>query len=95
MELFNPKDGSFSEEMRSNLRELIQRLSIILRVVNCKGKVDCDAFELYCKATYIHLLQTFWDEDTDSAWCSVPPSVHRQRNFCVLALDSNARWTWH
>ena len=84
LDLFDAKDGSFSEELRMSLRELIQRFSVILRVVNSHGKVDTSAFEVYCKATYVLLLTTFWDEDTDSAWCSVPNSVHRLVNISCM-----------
>ena len=82
VDLFDRKDGSFTEELRSAIRELIQRFSVILRVVNCHGKVDCEAFEAYCKSTYVLLLETFWDEARNEPWCSVPNSVHRQPLSC-------------
>jgi hypothetical protein len=62
--LFNDEDGP-------DMQELLQRLSVILRVVSSSSRtIDSVAFEEYCRSTYLHILTSY-------PWASITPSLHR------------------
>lgn len=60
-----------SQEEKEKFRELLERFSLILRIVSSK-KVQffCQQFELYCNETYLKLFEYF-------PWVNVTGSVHR------------------
>jgi hypothetical protein len=59
-----------NDEEKEGFQHLHKHMSIILRLVSCKQKIDTDSFEFLCNETYLNLVKHF-------PWASVPQSIHR------------------
>ena len=68
------------EANRSKMEVLGQRLSIILRVLSSKRKVDVEKYKQYCIDTNVFLLSQFPRviyKKLPGPWISITPSVHK------------------
>ena len=55
-------------------------LSVILRVLSCKRKVDVDSFKSYCTELYKLLIEDFprvTFKHLPGPWISITPSLHK------------------
>ena len=68
------------EAYRKKMEILGQRLSIILRVLSSKRKVDVEKYKQYCIDTNVFLITEFpcvTYKHLPSPWISITPSVHK------------------
>lgn len=68
------------EMSRTKMEVLSQRLSIILRVLSSKRKVDVEKYKNYCIETNVFLLTQFprvIHKNLPGPWISITPSVHK------------------
>ena len=71
---------SVPETNRTKMEVLGQRLSIILRVLSSKRKVNVEKYKEYCIETNVFLLSQFPRviyKDLPGPWISITPSVHK------------------
>ena len=63
--------GEVATENRSKIKDLLQRFSIILRILSSKSlKIAYESFQKFCSDTYLATLQYF-------DWIHIPGSIHR------------------
>ena len=78
VDLFNPE----SEETRKNISLLLQNISVILRIISSKEKVETVSFEELCIETYEFLVVLF-------PWQTIPNSLHRVLAHSAEAIKIN------
>ena len=66
LDLYEPYD---SPDQRENMRKLIQRVNVILRVMSSSSKIDVDSFHDFNIKTYVFLLKLF-------PWMDIQDSLH-------------------
>ena len=78
------ENANISNDHRSMIKDLIQRFSIILRVLSSKSVlVDYSKFGKYCNETYYQLVSNF-------NWIHVPGSIHRLLSHCAERIHMNS-----
>ena len=78
VDLFNPE----SEETRKNISLVLQNISVILRIISSKEKVETVNFEELCIETYEFLVVLF-------PWQTIPNSLHRVLAHSAEAIQIN------
>ena len=78
VDLFKPK----TERERSSIGEMLQKISIVLRIISSKEKILPDLFNEHCMETYIDMVKLF-------PWQTIPPSIHRILAHSAEAIELN------
>ena len=77
-------NSQMSNDHRSKVKDLIQRFSIILRVLSSKSVlIDYSKFSKYCNDTYLYLVDHF-------NWVHIPGSIHRLLSHCAERIHLNS-----
>ena len=71
-----------NSNVRDDLRDLLMRFNVILRILNSREQVQIKKFHDFCLETYILQLQTF-------PWMHVSPTVHRYLAHASQAMQKN------
>ena len=70
-------------ENKAKVQDLLQRFSIILRVLSSKSvKIVYSVFQKFCTDTYLAVLQYF-------DWVHIPGSIHRLLGHCAERIHTN------
>ena len=79
-------NSQMSNDHRSKVKDLIQRFSIILRVLSSKSVlIDYSKFSKYCNDTYLYLVDHF-------NWVHIPGSIHRLLSHCAERIHLNSNY---
>ena len=77
-------NSEMSNDHRSKVKDLLQRFSIILRVLSSKSVlISYSQFDKYCKDTNLQLVNHF-------NWVHIPGSIHRLLSHCAERIHLNS-----
>ena len=76
------------EDHRERIDKFGMHLSVIIRVLSSKLRVNVKAYKEHCKEFYLFLLSSFTDDQGES-WVNITPSLHKVLSHSWELIESN------